>query len=225
GDTLLTIANRFTVPIADLYAFNNLTPDSLLSLGQEIVLAYTVLPDGSTFLAGLPQARQKPDGTIVHLVQSGDTMFGIAATYDLTLDELVTVSGLAADALLQVDQEVIVGYKPQPQDVGGSSTDGREAALSVVDSTAEPTATPAPPTTTPTTVAYPAATAVPPSPTATTVQVVASVPTATNEPTPVTAVTPPAESIDFSNILPYALGGIGLLFLAGAALLLVARRQ
>ncbi|MCL4263594.1 MAG: LysM peptidoglycan-binding domain-containing protein [Anaerolineae bacterium] len=223
GDTLLVIADRFGVLVADLYAFNNLTPDSLLSVGQEIILGYSVLPDGSTLLPGFPQARQKPDGEIVHIVQSGDTMFGIAATYDLTLDELVELSGLAADALLQVNQEVVVGHKPQPQEVGGSSTDGRTAALSLTDATAAPTATLAPPATL-TTAAYPAAAAVPPSPTVT-IQAVVNVPTATSEPTPVTAVAPAAAPFDFGSILPYILAIIGLLFLVGAGFLLLARRH
>ncbi|HUM71686.1 MAG TPA: LysM peptidoglycan-binding domain-containing protein, partial [Chloroflexota bacterium] len=156
GDTLLVIADRFGVPVGDLYTLNNLMADSLLSVGQEILLGYSVLPDGSTLLPGYPQARQKPDGAIVHIVQSGDTMFGIAAIYGLTLPELLTVSGLAEDTLLQVNQEVVVGHKPQPQEMGGSSTDGRDAALAVTDATAEPTATSLP-TDTPTAAPYPAA--------------------------------------------------------------------
>lgn len=230
GDTLFIIADRFGVPVADLYAFNNLTADSLLSVGQEIVLAYSVLPDGSTLLPGFPQARQKPDGTIVHIVQSGDTMFGIAAIYGLTLPELLAASGLAEDALLQVNQEVIVGHKPQPQEVGGSSTDGRDAALALSNATTEPTPTPTA-TTTPTTAAYPAATAVPVQPTATT-PAIANMAAPTIAPSPdmapaiesESATTSIAAPFDLSAILPYVLVIIGLLFLAGAGLLLLARR-
>ncbi|MCP4422133.1 MAG: LysM peptidoglycan-binding domain-containing protein [Chloroflexi bacterium] len=162
GDALITLADKFNVPLDNLYAYNNLLPNSLLSVGQSLIIGYTVLPDGSTPLTGFPDALVKPDGTIVHLVGSGDTFISIATTYDLMLAELYEISGLAEGSLLQLGQEVVVGARPQPAAVGGSS-EGAEAGLSVVQvavtelPTASPTAvftpTPIPTATiTPTTV-------------------------------------------------------------------------
>lgn len=227
GDTLITIADLFDVQISDLYAHNNMTGDSLLSVGQTIVLGFSVFPDGSTILPGFPNARVKPDGTIVHIVQVGDTMLGIATTYELTLAELVEISGLADSAVLQLNQEVVVGSVPEPQDIGGSSTDGvREAGLSVTGEAATAVASPtATQTNTPAPTAYPVelpatATAVvaAASPTP---QVVADLATPTGDEAASLANT----GLDVETILPYALGIIGLLFLAGAGFLLLARRQ
>jgi len=227
GDTLITLAEQFNIPITDLYAFNNLTADSLLSVGQLIILGYSVFPDGSTILTGFPQARVKPDGSIVHIVQTGDTMLGIATTYDLTLAELVEISGLPDTTILQLNQEVVVGHVPQPQDIGGSSTDAeREAAFAVTGSTET-----AVPTSPPTATASPPAAAYPVEPIVTNTAVATASPTAqvvaNLEPTPAQkgAAAPIAPSFAFEDLLPYALGGIGLLFLAGAAFLLLARRQ
>jgi LysM repeat protein len=224
GDTLLTIADRFGIPIADLYTYNNLTGDAILSVGQTILLGYSVLPDGSRLLPGFPQARIKPDRTIVHLVTSGDTILGIAATYNLTLDELLALSGLSADAILQLNQEVIVGQEPEPANVGGSAvTPGEEAELALRDTAVTPTTTAPPaaypaPTTTP--AAYLVASATPPP-------TVPAPPTATAVAPAITPTTQPttAAAAPFTTLLPWLFGLIGVLFFAGAVLLLISRRR
>ena len=121
GDSLIAIAERFNLILADLVAYNNLTPDSLLTAGQPLILGYDSFADGSVPLRGFAQARVRPDGTIIHLVQSGDTLTSIATTYDLTLDELFAHSGLSLDSLLQLGQQVIVGSRPVPESAGGST--------------------------------------------------------------------------------------------------------
>ncbi|MFO7537277.1 MAG: LysM peptidoglycan-binding domain-containing protein, partial [Chloroflexota bacterium] len=152
GDTPLTIANRFGLSVEDIYAYNNLGPDALLSVGQPLIIGYAIFPDGSRPLAGFAQARVKPDGAIIHIVAAGDTPLGIAATYDLTLAEFYELSGLSEGSFLTLGQEVVVGQRPQPREVGGS-TSGPETITATVTMppTPLPTATTTPlPTDTPT---------------------------------------------------------------------------
>lgn len=208
GDTLLIIADRYDIDVRDLYGYNNLGPNSVLSVGQQIILGYTIFPDGSTVLPGFPQARVKPDGTIVHVVREGDTIFGIAATYDLTLDEFYAVSGLAENAILSIGQEIVVGTKPKPQSVGGS-TDDPSATLTPV-----PTDT-AVPTTAPTDTPQPV-TVAPHSLTPT------FVPTVTETAVPPATVPTPAATTQ-TNLLPFILIALGVLALAGSMVLYLVR--
>ncbi len=222
GDTLITLADQFDAALEDLYAWNNLLPNSLLSVGQTLIIGYTILPDGSTPLAGFPDARVKPDGQIVHVVGSGDTLLLIAAVYGLTLDELYTISGLAEGALLQLGQEVVVGSRPRPATIGGSSEDpevglrvAEETVIASPEATAVPLNTPAPTNTAiipPTAVPTVTATAVAPA------QEVAAVatPLAAAQPDPIAQT---------SSLLWLLFGAVAVLLVASGALILVARRK
>ncbi len=219
NDTLIVLADSFNVPLDNLYAWNNLLPNSLLSVGQSLIIGYTVLPDGSTPLAGFPDARVKPDGTIVHVVGSGDTLLLIASTYDLTLAELYEISGLAEGALLQLGQEVVVGMRPRPETVGGSSEDP-ELGLRITDVTAI-----ASPTVSPTAVASdtpaPTNTAIVP-PTAVPTQEVAAVDSAETAVSPVPD--PASVAQQSSNVLWLLIGAVAVLLVASGLLIMVARR-
>jgi LysM repeat protein len=219
GDTLLLIATRFDLALDDLYTFNNLSGDALLSVGQTLIIGYSMLPDGSTFLPGFPQARVKPDGRIVHIVVPGDTAIDIALTYDLTLAEFYETSGLSEGSLLQVGQEVQVGQQPQPAEVGGSTNLPDELV------TATPTPSPTP-TQTPTEI--PTETAVLNTATAE-ATAVALTPVNTPAPQPTNALqsgtnSPGLTLPSLNRLVAMAAGVLVIMALAGVGLLLVSRR-
>ena len=65
--------------------------------------------------AVVPQSTPtpRPDGSVVHIVVSGDTMFGLAIQYDVDLDELRRLNaGTVIDDFLSVGQEVIISGTP-----------------------------------------------------------------------------------------------------------------
>jgi LysM repeat protein len=150
------------------------------------------------------------DGTIIHIVQPGDTLISIALTYDLTLDELFVQSGLTQESVLQLGQQVVVGSQPQPETAGGS--------VDVPVSLASPTVMPSP-TFTPSPV--PTNTAVP-LPTPETIMETAVPTTAPQATVSPATTTPPATLPRF--LLPIALGVIGLLAITGAVLLYYGRK-
>lgn len=55
----------------------------------------------------------RPDGSVVHVVVAGDTMFGLAIQYDVDLDELRRLNaGSVIDDFLSIGQEVIISGTP-----------------------------------------------------------------------------------------------------------------
>lgn len=152
GDTLITVADRFNVNLADLFALNGLDQNSLLSVGQPLVLGYGGRPDGSTALPGFPRARLQPSGETIHTVAAGETLGGIAFLYGVTVDELVALNeGLQADGFIQINQEIVVEQRPQSIATGASADPPTAEATDIP--TPIPTLVPLTPT--PTIIPYP----------------------------------------------------------------------
>ena len=50
----------------------------------------------------------RPDGAVVHVVQSGDTLYGISLQYNVPVDDLYKLNNLTRASILNVGQEIVV---------------------------------------------------------------------------------------------------------------------
>ncbi|MBN1260111.1 MAG: LysM peptidoglycan-binding domain-containing protein [Anaerolineae bacterium] len=87
----------------------------------------------------------RPDGAVVHIVQAGDTLFGIALQYGVDVDELrrLNAGTLGPNDLINVGDEIIISGAPLAQ---ASPTPQPTEATPEVQPTQDPAATPEEPT-------------------------------------------------------------------------------
>lgn len=50
----------------------------------------------------------RPDGAVVHVIQSGDTLYAISLQYNVPLDDLYRLNDLTRESILSVGQEIVV---------------------------------------------------------------------------------------------------------------------
>ncbi len=116
-----------------LLAFCSLLLAAVLLAWNVPAMAAPSLQDGE---AATPTPG--PDGRILYLVQSGDSLFGIAALAGITVEELRTLNNLPADeTTIYEGQQLLLGYGTSGQAAAPTSADG-----GIIPTPAPPTPTP-----------------------------------------------------------------------------------
>ena len=117
GEYLLKIANDYGVSVDDLRAWNGLSSDWLV-VGQTLSVSGPSQSAPST--SSSSSQRQSTSG--VHIVQSGDTLWGIANAYGISYADIVAWNG--AKSWLNVGDQVVLNgssYNAQPAPVQSSA--------------------------------------------------------------------------------------------------------
>ena len=91
GDSLWSISKKYGISVDKLKDINNLN-SNLLSVGQKLLVKDTSSSD---------------DIGVYYTVVSGDTLYGIANKYNLTVDELKTMNGLKNNNL-SIGQKLLI---------------------------------------------------------------------------------------------------------------------
>ncbi len=102
GQTLWAIAARYEVRLETLLLYNNLTQDSLIQPGDELLIR---LGQGQ-------EPPPTPTPPLTHVVRAGETAWTIAARYRLSLSDFFWYNGLDEDDFLQPGDVVTVRLAP-----------------------------------------------------------------------------------------------------------------
>lgn len=96
GDTLVSVAHRYQVPLDTLRDANHLSSNVSLQVGQQLRLP-AVLATATAPLA-----------TGIYQIKPGDSLSKVAARFGTTPNALASANGLGADAVLQIGQRLTV---------------------------------------------------------------------------------------------------------------------
>lgn len=106
GQTLWAIALAYEVTIDDLEAWNDLSRQDSLLIGERLVI-----PDIQTQSLGTPTPVGMilaEDGHIVHLVQPGENLTLISERYGVELGTVLALNGIEANSALQIGQQLLM---------------------------------------------------------------------------------------------------------------------
>ncbi|MBI5566098.1 MAG: LysM peptidoglycan-binding domain-containing protein [Chloroflexi bacterium] len=91
-----------------------------------------------------PTALPRPDGALVHIVQSGDTVFGLALQYDVSMDDILQLNGLTKESYLLIGQELVIAggqpgaAQPSPAASAAEVTPADLSSAAAVEATPTP---------------------------------------------------------------------------------------
>lgn len=106
---------RLVVPLAHMDTWWD---NAVLEIVQPAVPPTATPPPPTPTSAVPPTPRAtptpRPDGAVVHIVQPGDTLFGIALQYNVPLDQLrrLNAGTIGPNDLIRVGQEIVVSGAP-----------------------------------------------------------------------------------------------------------------
>ncbi|MBI3734003.1 MAG: LysM peptidoglycan-binding domain-containing protein, partial [Chloroflexi bacterium] len=110
NDTLGGIAQQFGISAEALMQANNISNANLLRTGQSLVIPLPTPtappPPTATRDPALPTITPTPTA-VVYIVQSGDTLSGIAVRYQLPVDDIMAANGLK-DPLIRAGQSLVI---------------------------------------------------------------------------------------------------------------------
>jgi len=134
GDTVSGLAKQYGTTVSQIVSANGLSNAGLIYVGQRLTVSGTASAPASS----APRTTQvsNPVSTTAsrtHVVQSGETVSGIAKRYGTTVAAITTSNGLSNAGVIHIGQQLTVpGGSGSGQQLVGDSFLGRTYASDVV---------------------------------------------------------------------------------------------
>ncbi|MGD8585670.1 MAG: LysM peptidoglycan-binding domain-containing protein [Chloroflexota bacterium] len=112
GESAWSIALQNGIGLDYLYLLNNMNADSMLQPGDELVVR---LAEGQA-------PPPTPTPPTYHVVRSGQSLWLIAALYNLTLEELMALNNLTPDSVIRAGDELLIRQLPTATPPPATST-------------------------------------------------------------------------------------------------------
>ena len=88
GDTLYSLSRSYGVSVDRIREANGMSPSSVLKAGQKLLIP----------------GKASPTAVTKHTVAKGDTLYGLARSYGVSVDAIRSANGLSKDATLKIGQ-------------------------------------------------------------------------------------------------------------------------
>ena len=135
GDSLWTIAAWYKLSLEELLWLNSMEEDSLVQAGDEVRIR--LLPGEQPPPTATPQSS--------HIVQEGDTAWGISARYGLALEQLLGFNSMTENSVLSIgDKLLIVAPSPTPTETPEATATPLATSTAVPTTAAMITSSPTP---------------------------------------------------------------------------------
>lgn len=129
GESLAGIANQYEVEAAALAAYNQIDDPNLIVIGQQLAIP----PRSASPANAVPSAdRPLPGAGGYHTVAAGDSLTRLAAAYDIALDDLLRLNGLADANTIWIGQRLRLTARVAPAAAPQRAEPGLADAIYVV---------------------------------------------------------------------------------------------
>lgn len=111
GETLRSIADFYGKTVDELSALNALEDVNAIYIGQPLLINQAANVPSVDVLAPEPAGLARLDAqqpSVFHIVQGGETLFRIAASYGLTVHELARANSITDPTLIYAGQQLII---------------------------------------------------------------------------------------------------------------------
>ncbi len=136
--SLFTIGEAYRVSVDRILQLNGLQADVPLQIEQKLVISPGNVTPSPT-LSAIQKLTPDGSGNYYHVVQSGETLSGIADLYDVPLADLMNWNGLGAASVIIPNQKLLLRVTPP-------ATATSTSAPATITLTPSPSVTSSPPT-------------------------------------------------------------------------------